>query len=367
MLRTVCCLFVAITFVVSSTQAGVKFGLKEGTPDIKSAGPLAFGPDGILFIGDPRSAAIFAVATGDTSGDVSKAQLKVNGIGEKIAGLLGTTTRDIRINDLAVNPLSGNAYLSVTRGQGPEGIPVVVRVDAKGELSDFSLKKVSFSKATLPNPVADRETGQGRRKRNKRIEAITDMAFVDGRLIVAGLSNEDFASRLRSIPFPFDSVDKGAGVEIFHGAHGKLETRSPVQTFVSFDINAKTHLLAAYQCTPLVKFPLSDLKPGSEVRGTTVAELGNRNKPFDMIVYKKGGDNFLLIANSSRGVMKVTTKEINSVKPINERIGGTAGLSYDTIDELKGVFQLDRLNDENAVVLVRSGGGAINLQTVALP
>ena len=42
--------------------------LKKGTPDLKSAGALAFGPDGILFVGDTRGAAIFAIDTGDHAG-----------------------------------------------------------------------------------------------------------------------------------------------------------------------------------------------------------------------------------------------------------------------------------------------------------
>jgi hypothetical protein len=35
-------------------------------------------------------------------------------------------------------------------------------------------------------------------------------------------------------------------------------------------------------------------------QGKTVAELGNRNRPIDMIVYEKDGKEFLLIANNSR-------------------------------------------------------------------
>ena len=41
--------------------------------------------------------------------------------------------------------------------------------------------------------------------------------------------------------------------------------------------------------------------------GTTIAELGNRNRPLDMIVYKKDGKEFLLMSNNSRGVMKIPT------------------------------------------------------------
>jgi hypothetical protein len=41
-------------------------------------------------------------------------------------------------------------------------------------------------------------------------------------------------------------------------------------------------IVASYLCTPLVKFPVSALSPGSKVQGTTIAEFGNRNRPVDM-------------------------------------------------------------------------------------
>ena len=65
-----------------------------------------------------------------------------------------------------------------------------------------------------------------------------------------------------------------------------FETRSPVRAFTVYNINEEPHLVAGYTCTPLVKFPLSDLKPGNKIRGITVAELGNRNRPLDMFVYE---------------------------------------------------------------------------------
>lgn len=35
------------------------YGLKRGTASVKSVSAIAFGPDGILFIGDSRSATVF--------------------------------------------------------------------------------------------------------------------------------------------------------------------------------------------------------------------------------------------------------------------------------------------------------------------
>ena len=182
------------------------------------------------------------------------------------------------------------------------------------------------------------------------------------------LSSEEFASKMRVIPYPFVTVDDGASVEIYHGAHGAVETRSPVRTFVPFDVGGKPHILAAYTCTPLVKFPLSQLKPGEKVRGITVAELGNRNKPLDLIVYQKDGKSFLLLANSARGIMKISTDKLDDQEPITARVTTeTAGVKYTGIESLKGVEQLDKLNEQFAIVLIKTPAGAFDLQTAALP
>jgi hypothetical protein len=68
-------------------------------------------------------------------------------------------------------------------------------------------------------------------------------------------------------------------------------------------------------------------------------------------------------------MMKITTDEVGSIEGITEKIGRgrKAGLTYETIEDLKGVEQLDRLNQDNAVVLVRADSGSANLQTVPLP
>ncbi len=337
--------------------------LKKGSPDLKFAGPLAFGPQGVLFVGDTASAAVFAFDTGDRSPS-GNGTLKIESIDEKVAGLLGTTAQNLLINDMAVNPASGKVYLSVSRGKGPEAAPALVRVNRDAKLESISLADIPFAKAPLANAP---DPGAATKGQSQRSQSITDLAFVDGRVFIAGLSNEEFSSRLLAIPFPFSKTEPGTSLEIFHGAHGKFETRSPVRTFVPFKIAGDSQLLAAYTCTPLVKFPVAELKPGTHLKGTTVAELGNRNNPLDMIVYEKAGKNFLLLANSNRGVMKITTEGIDKAESITEPVSGTRGQSYETIAALKGVMQLDGLDKEHAIVLVRSEAGALNLDTVALP
>jgi hypothetical protein len=331
-------------------------GLKEGSPGLKSIGPLAFGPNGILFVGDPQGAAIFAIDTGTAKGGAA-APVHVKGIDGKISALLGTTEKDILINGLAVNPLCGDIYLSVSRGRGPDAAPVLLRLNRDGEMAEVPLSNVKFAKAVLPNPAAGKS----------RQESITHLAYVDGRVFVAGLSNEEFASRLRAIPFPFASADAGTNVEIYHGSHGRFETNSPVRTFVPYEISGEPYILAAYTCTPLVKIRIAELKPGAHVKGTTVAELGNHNRPLDMIVYQKDGKNFILMANSSRGLMKIQTDNIDAIEAITHYVRNKAGLTYDTVTGVKGVLHLDKLDPAHAVLLVRAETGELNLETLPLP
>jgi hypothetical protein len=340
---------------------------KEGSADLKSIGQLAFGPDGILFAADSRAAAVVAIDTADTTAATGR-PMKVEGINEKVAALLGTKAEDIIINDLAVNPISHKAYLAVSRGRGPEAQPALVRVDTSGALELVKLDKVKFSRAELTDAPIDKIVDDGRRQNNPRMESITDVAYLDGKVLVAGLSNEEFASTLRTIPFPFAEIKNGASVEIYHGAHGKYETRAPIRTFVPMKIGNEPQLLAAYTCTPLVQLPLKELAAGSKVKGKTVAELGNMNRPLDMIVYQKDGKDYLLLANSARGVMKVSTDKIEEIESITEPVrgGGTKGLTYETIKGVSGVEQLASFDANNALVVRKTDSGQ-NLEALPLP
>src|SRR5262249_32879316 len=124
--------------------------------------------------------------------------------------------------------------------------------------------------------------------------------------------------------------------------------------------------LAAYTCTPLVKFPVSSLKPGKKVMGTTIAELGNRNRPLDMIVYSKGGSHYILMNNSSSGEMKISAKNLDKHEAITKETE-IKGVPYERIESLKGVEHLDKIDDQYALMLIRSEGGSLDLKRLVLP
>jgi hypothetical protein len=348
---------------VSAQVAARPVAAVPAGPAFQSIGPLAFGPDGVLFAGDRDAAMIYAVTLGAQATGASQGTADVTGLDQKIAAVLGTAAAEVAITDLAVHPTSHNSFISVMRGQGADAKPALLRVDGAGTIAIIDLAKTTATSVTLPNPPVANAAGRS----NPRTQTIMDMALVNGRLVVAGLSNEEFASKLWSVPYPFANTDRGTSIEIFHGNHGRLETNSPIFSFVPYNVAGQPNVIAGYLCTPLVKIPMSALKSGDKVLGTTVAELGNGNRPIDMIVYTKGGQEYLLMSNTSRGVMKIPTAQFATNAAITARVTAATQGTFETIASLQGVEQLDLLDNGRTIMIVKSADGARSLTAVVLP
>ena len=353
---------IAAMVAMSAGRTGVTAAVADEGPVLQSIGPMTFGPGEVLFAADTSGATIYALDLGAQADGGKAGAADVEAIDQKIAAMLGTDAASVRVTDLVIHPKTKNAFIGVMRGDGADAKPALLRVDGAGVITAIALDKMKYTKAVLPNAPA---TAEGRR--NPRADSVTDMAFVDGKLIVAGLSNEEFASKLRSFAYPFVAADPGTSVEIFHGNHGQLETRAPVYTFIPYTIGGKPHVIASYTCTPLVKFPMESLKGSTKVVGTTIAELGAGNRPLDMILYKKDGKEFLLMSNNSRGVMKIPTADFATAPGITAKVTTeTGGIAYETITAMKGVEQMDLLDAQRSIVLARSANG-LNLSAVVLP
>ncbi len=361
------CLTIALglTLTAARQPASPAVELTAGKVPLMSAGALAFGPSGILFVGDSLGGSIVAIDTQDSKSATSAVKINVDGVDTKIAALVGITPDQIVINDVAVNPVSKNVYLSASRGRGPDAMPLIMRVDATGKVSPVSLDNAKYAAVSL----SDSPAANAGARQNPRVQTITDMAYINGNIIVAGLSNEEWSSALRSIPYPFTAAPKGATLQIWHSSHGRYETESPIRTFVPYTISGQQYVLAAYTCTPLVKIPVSELKPGAKVKGVEIADLGAGNQPLDMVPYTKGGHDYILIANSSFGVVKLKADKLESYPAINApTVTDVAGVPYDKISELTNVRHLAQVDDSSVLLLSgKAQSGPMNLSTITLP
>lgn len=352
-------------------------GFTEGTPDIQSISTMEFGPQGILFIGDSYRGQVFAIDTKDTKENNTTEGIKVEDLQGKIASVLGTTADNVIIHDIAVNPISQVPYLAVSKGDRRElgfwRLPndvskanIIIKVGGDGSLEEFSLENVSYSHTSLAS-IVDMDKGQTYRKSSLRVDAITDLVYFKNKVYVTGLSNEEFASSLRILDFPFNDQQLVSSLEVYHAAHGEYETQAPVRTFVPYDLEGTSHLITAYTCTPLATFPLSKLKDGALVKSKTVAEFGAGNIPMDMIVYQKNGLDYLLIANSTRNLMRVKVEDVFAMEEgLATEVEGfnTAGISFVSLPS-NGVQQIAYLNSQNILALVLAPSGLVDLRSLS--
>lgn len=328
----------------------------RGSIQLKSLTSITFNNDGILFLADPLGMRIYAVNAKQEN--VKKAMtIQVGGIDEKIGALLGVSAKDVKIEDMAVNPTSQEIYLAVTR-KSAANEPVLVKVDNKSGLSLVKLNDVSYYEASLTDvPGPDVKLPF---QWHQRTMAVTDMAFVDGELLVAGLSGEEFNSKLRRFAYPFTKDVKATRLEIYHTSHDQYETNSPIETFLPFPVNGQQNILAGYGCSPIAAFSLNDIRTKEQLRGITIAELGGGNRPVDMIMHKKN----LYISNSDRTLMRMTPADINNAQSLTTRAPeayAATGVHYLSIATV-GVTQLANLNDRYFIYIQRNiDDGSLNL------
>ncbi|MEQ9263662.1 MAG: hypothetical protein RLN81_00450 [Balneolaceae bacterium] len=356
--------FFAITaFIPKNTTPTSNF--VTSAVQFESIGQLSFSPEGVLFFGDSKGGALFALETSDTDAENNEA-LNINDIEEKIGQMLGATSRDISVIDMAIHPMSQKAYLSVMRGNGAEASYHIVTAAKDQTLAEVDLSNASHSKYELTTAPA--RDAKDRRGRSLRTNTITDIAYADGSVYVAGLSNEEFASGFRKVAFPFDKEESLTTLEVYHIAHGQFETHSPIRSFAPYSLNGEQMILAGYTCTPLVLFSINDLEDGKHVNGKTIAELGFGNTPLDILPFTdSSGKQAVMIANSNRAAMLISGEEIAGQEAITTPLEGNQilkGTQYKPLP-LNGLQQIDSLNEDHFVFLRRLGNGSLRLYSLS--
>jgi hypothetical protein len=343
-----------------------------GTPKLASIEKIRFAPEGVLLIGDGRGSQLVAIDTGDTK-PVERLKATIEQFDEKLAGRLGTTAKGVRIVDLAVNPASGLAYIAVLKDNKQ---PLIVTVDGAGKIAEFSLENVKYARIALP-------TGE-----KKPVTRINDLAWAGDRVLVAGTAAEEFANKILSVPAPLVHEAQGTiySTETYHVSHRAWETRAPMNVLLPFEDGGKKYLVGSFSCTPVVKYPLDDLKPGAHVKGISVIELGSGNQPLHMFTYEKGGKTFVLMNTyrfhhkqrpfgpSPHWTVRIDADLLRENEKVNEkaqhRIDGKNQPLTDRmamIEAYHGVVHMDKLDREQALVLREDGKGGFILGPLALP
>ncbi len=329
---------------------------------------MAFGPDNVLFVGDSKSGVVHAIETQATE---MKNPFHYNlfGIDQKIAKALKIDPQELMINDMKIHPVSQEAYIAVKRGFEPDAPAMIAIVSPpQGEVRLLDISASKRSKVALDNPVnPDLKFWDNVSASSLNI---TDLDYHDGFLYVAGLTNGEFASTLRKIPYPFTGEHTNvAGIEIWHAVHTQKETRAPIRTMLIDEVNGDPTLVASYTCTPLVTIPLSEVKEGNHIKGKTVAELGYGNAPLDMISFMAqemdgSFDKKLLVVHKNRGGSLISFKDLAEADKGEGMKGFSMGPEGVNIFQVStgNLMQLDDQNQMMVALLRRNmSNGTVEL------
>lgn len=364
-----------------SSAAVVLAGAGAAAADsvLQSAGALAFDSENTLFVGDAKAGLVHAFDLSGAVTDQATYQLGraqtfegrtiFNHLDVEIAALIGVAPEEVVINDMVVHKASKQIFLSVHRGEGPEAEAMIVAVN-QGALELVDLEAAEHSSMSV-GPVPTAETLEFGQPLNTL--AITDIDYYNGELLVAGVSNEEFSSKLRRIPFPFTNEISTSSIEIWHAVHAQYETRAPIISQTVAELNGEPTLIAVYACTPIVRIPLADLKDGAEIRGEMIGEMGFGNTPLDIVPYVNAwdGTSNVVVTNTNRSAASINFDALAAAEEMPHGEGVQNVFSVAGVDQfplpMSGTLHLDTLDENYAVVVRRSPEDVRNIQIHTLP
>jgi hypothetical protein len=348
----------------------------QGDPKIKSIDAISFAPGGVLLIGDGSGSQIVAIASKDTKPQ-KWTRTEIANIKDELAGRLGTTGKAIEIKKLAVNPESQTAYFAVRNLDSKKNL--ILTLSGSGKVGELDLENVTYARVDLPK-------GEG------AVKKITDVAWAGDSILAAAQADETFASKFYVIPAPLTGDTKATvcSTETFHVAHNRWETKAPIMTIMPYQENGKKYLVGAFTCTPLVKYPLDEIKSGEKIKGTSVVEVGNGNNPIDMFTYEKNGKTYILmntfrffhakqpVGPSPYWTVRLELDLLKEADKVNksalwrEGIPGLKGGKMTTnraqvAEAYHGVTNMDKIDNERALVVRTDDKGGFSLAVLPLP
>jgi hypothetical protein len=361
---------------------------------VRYAGALTFSPDGVLFVGDNISSAVFAfpMRAGSAAPVGPNAPpIEIDGIDQRVAAALKTSPKSIKINGMAVHPMTGDIFIAVSRITGNTARPELLKVAANGMIARIEIAGLDGARWQIKNPPAadsrfrDRagdwpvpsaEKYHAKAQLPMSTMTIVDMKFHNGELFVSGISNEEFASTLRRVKYPFDGAASDTQVRIYHVAHERYETRAPIRAMAFATIDGQDTLVAGYTCSPLVLIPVSELKNGAKVTGRTIGDMGN-GQPLSMVPIKAYGQDMIFVTNAGHGPRMIPIAGMQKAVaylPNNSPRNYPSDLSPEfplgpvgkSVMFVGASLFADRLNDKFLVSITRdAASGSLNLE--ALP
>ncbi|MEM0978110.1 MAG: hypothetical protein AAGJ34_11290 [Pseudomonadota bacterium] len=331
-------------FLAVLLSSGIAFANAPQDPTI-----LEFGLDDTLFVADAATGTVFAYdLPNDGAAPAEDKPYNILDLDGMLVEALGAERGTIVFKDLAVHPVTREAYASVSYIMDGAPKSAVVSVSREGAVTEVPLADLASSSFVIEDP-ADTAVSFWRDIPAPTL-TVTDLDFANDELFISGISTGEFASTMRRVAYPFGEGATSSSIEMYHAAHAQNETRAPIRAMTVLDLEGTQTVVAAYTCTPLVTIPVSDLTDGSHVTGKTIAELGYGNTPLDVIAFSAANmdgsiGSYVLVVNREMDADLITVEDLTTAsnapgltEPV-PYLGATAGVRTTPLP-LSGVLHM---------------------------
>ncbi len=218
--------------------SGAAFVGAAHATELQSISKLAFGPQDTLFVADWKAGQVEALSLPAAAGHAD-APYNVLNLDQVIRAVVGTA--DVKVESLAKRPGTDEVYLALS--VGADSKPAILIVTPDGNARALDLATVQATTGKLED--APDGTYKFWDRTPMRSFTVTDMRWHAGKLFVAGLSNQTFASSLRILGYPFGGAQSISSIAMYHTSHNQIETRAPIRTMSFATIDGRDTLIAA--------------------------------------------------------------------------------------------------------------------------
>jgi hypothetical protein len=258
-----------------------------GDPELASLDRIAFGPGGVILLGDGAKDRIVAVETGDTGTGEDLTFNRVDNLTTRIASAIGTEVApiEIQVRDIAVNPLTKRMYIAAWRSTDIS--PHLLWLDANGAAHEVDMSQVVYASVSY-SPIQTPGS------------TVTDIAWLDGLVVASVMKQAAVASHVVMIETPFEHGAPSAFMKprIYHRSASSWMTDIAIDRLFVFPGNFNQQWMGlSFAGTPVSKYQVSELLGGPvQQTGRTQFDFGLGRSIRDFVYYDDGKDEWLLAA-----------------------------------------------------------------------
>lgn len=336
-----------------------------GNPELRSAQQLAFGPGGVLLIGDGRTDRLVAVETGDTSlaSREENAFERIDNLAGAAANAIGknVTASELQIDDMAVNPVSHRTYLAVTRFTTLEAY--VLSVGPDGDLHVFDLDNVVHAIVDVPPADGGAATFAGLSWTDENvIGSVTPQSFLRHELTYV------------KTPFAHEGRVRYATTRVFHKGWGMWVDNLPMDRFFTYEDGGELFVAGSFGSS-VARFRSAELEGGAaDVQGATVFDLLDGRTVSDFMTYERDGETLVIVSvvnfifDGNAAGLRLTSEIFSQSEAIDEQApllvdftGAPLVAGVERAPAFDLARKMDRRGDQHAVVMRANSLVAVEL------